>query len=209
MLTPYPALPELLLGYPADAMDGHESTDVTRLLLAWRAGDEQALNNLITVVEDQLLRLARRAMSGERPDDTLQPTALVNELYLRLIDLKRISWNDRAHFFALSARLMRRILVDRARARRTGKRGGVMPVVALDEAGDVAEPTRQPDLVALDEALTKLAAMDPRRSQVVELRFFAGLDVDETAAVLEISRSTVMRDWTIARAWLYRELDLT
>ena len=190
-------------------MHGHESPDVTRLLLAWRGGDEQALQNLITVVEDQLLRLARRAMSGERPDDTLQPTALVNEMYLRLIDLQRISWNDRAHFFALSARLMRRILVDRARSRRRGKRGGVMPAIALDEAGDVAEPTRRPDLVALDEALTKLAAMDPRRSQVVELRFFAGLDVDETAAVLEVSRSTVVRDWTIARAWLYRELDRT
>jgi len=187
-------------------MDREESPDLTGLLLAWRGGDEQALHHLMATVERQLLRVARGAMRGERPDDTLQPTALVNELYLRLVDLERVSWTDRAHFFALAARLMRRILVDRARARRTGKRGGARPHIALDDAEDIPEALRRPDLVALDEALTRLAAIDPRRSQVVELRFFAGLDVDETAAVLSLSRSTVIRDWTVARAWLFREL---
>ena len=190
-------------------MDREESPDLTGLLLAWRGGDEQALHRLMTAVERQLLRIARGAMSGERPDDTLQPTALVNELYLRLVDLERVSWTDRAHFFALAARLMRRILVDRARARRTDKRGGALHLIALDDAGDVPEQARRPDLVALDAALTRLAAIDPRRSQVVELRFFGGLDVDETAAVLSLSRSTVIRDWTVARAWLFRELART
>jgi len=187
-------------------MDREESPDLTGLLLAWRGGDEQALARLMTAVERQLHRVARAAMSGERPDDTLQPTALVNELYLRLVDLKRVSWTDRAHFFALTARMMRRILVDRARARSTDKRGGAQHLIALDDAGDIPERARCPDLVALDAALTRLSAIDPRRSQVVELRFFGGLDVDETAAVLSLSRSTVIRDWTVARAWLFREL---
>ncbi len=187
-------------------MDREDSPDLTGLLLAWRGGDEQALHRLMPAVERQLLRVARAAMRGERPDDTLQPTALVNELYLRLVDLTQVSWTDRAHFFALAARMMRRILVDRARARRTGKRGGAQHLIALDAAGDVPEHARRPDLVALDEALTRLAAIDPRRSQVVELRFFGGLDVDETAAVLSVSRSSVIRDWTVARAWLFREL---
>ena len=194
----------------ADApMDREESPDLTGLLLAWRGGDEQALHRLMSAVERQLLRMARGAMSGERRDDTLQPTALVNELYLRLVDLKRISWIDRAHFFAMAARMLRRILVDRARARRTEKRGGAVHLIALDDAGDVPEQTRRPDLVALDAALTALSAIDPRRSQVVELRFFAGLDIEETAAVLSVSQSTVIRDWTVARAWLFRELSRT
>jgi len=190
-------------------MDREESPDLTGLLLAWRAGDEQALHRLMPVVERQLRRVARRAMSGERPDDTLQPTALVNELYLRLVDLKRVSWADRAHFFALAARMMRRILVDRARGRQTDKRAGGLLRIALDDAGDIPERVRRPDLVALDAALTRLSEIDPRRSQVVELRFFAGLDVDETAAILSLSRSTVIRDWTVARAWLFRELART
>jgi RNA polymerase sigma factor (TIGR02999 family) len=189
-----------------EVMDREPSADLTRLLLAWRAGDEQALHGLMAAVEHQLLRLARRAMSGERADDTLQPTALVNELYLRLVDLTQISWNDRAHFFALAARLMRRILVDRARARRTRKRGGAMHAVELDDALEVPDQMRRPDLIALDDALTRLAAVDPRRSQVVELRFFGGLDVDEIAEALTLSRSTVIRDWTVAKAWLFREL---
>jgi RNA polymerase sigma factor (TIGR02999 family) len=187
-------------------MDREESPDLTGLLLAWRDGDEQALHRLMAAVERQLLRVAGGAMSGERPDHTLQPTALVNELYLRLIDLKRVSWTDRAHFFALAAGMMRRILVDHARSRRTDKRGGALHLSSLGEAGDVPEQARRPDLVQLDAALTRLSAIDPRRSQVVELRFFAGLDVDETAAVLSLSRSTVIRDWTVARAWLFREL---
>jgi len=187
-------------------MTKDSTEDLTVLLLAWRGGDEDALNRLIPAVEQQLRRIARRVMSHERPDDTLQPTALVNEVYLRLVDMRRVSWTDRAHFFALAARSMRRILVDRARARSSAKRGGFARTVVLDEARDVADIVNRPDLVALDAALTKLAAVDPRRSQVVELRFFGGLDVDETAAVMNISRSTVVRDWTVAKTWLFREL---
>jgi len=188
------------------SMTKDSTEDLTVLLLAWRGGDEDALNRLIPAVEQQLRRIARRVMSHERPDDTLQPTALVNEVYLRLVDMRRVSWTDRAHFFALAARSMRRILVDRARARSSAKRGGFARTVVLDEARDVADIVNRPDLVALDAALTKLAAVDPRRSQVVELRFFGGLDVDETAAVMNISRSTVVRDWTVAKTWLFREL---
>jgi RNA polymerase sigma factor (TIGR02999 family) len=178
---------------------------VTTLLRAWGNGDEDALDQLVPLVHRELQRLARRAMAGERPDHTLQPTALVNEVYLRLVDMRTVRWTDRAHFFALSARLMRRILVDLARSKRYQKRGGGMPMIALDEA---ALPAREKgeDLVALDEALERLAELDPRRSQVVELRFFGGLGVDETAEVLNVSRHTVMRDWTLARTWLLREL---
>jgi RNA polymerase sigma-70 factor, ECF subfamily len=182
-----------------------EQSHVTTLLVAWGNGDEAAFDQLVPLVHRELRRLARRAMAAERADHTLQPTALVNEVYLRLVDLKNVRWNDRAHFFALSARLMRRILVDIARTRRYQKRGGGAPVVGLHDTIVVA-PEKGEDLVALDEALQRLAEIDPRRSQVVELRFFGGLGVEETAEVLNVSRHTVMRDWTLARTWLFREL---
>jgi RNA polymerase sigma factor (TIGR02999 family) len=183
----------------------NEPPPVTMLLLAWADGDEGALEQLVPLVHRELWRMARRVMAGERADHTLQPTALVNEVYLRMVDLKNVQWSDRAHFFALAARLMRRILVDMARSKRYQKRGGGAPTVYLDEAS-IPAPDKGADLAALDDALQRLAVIDPRRSQVVELRFFGGLGVDETAAVLKVSRHTVMRDWTLARTWLYREL---
>ena len=185
-----------------------QSPHVTTLLLAWGNGDENALEELIPLVHRELRRMAQRAMAGENAGNTLQPTALVNEVYLRLVDIKSVQWNDRAHFFALSARLMRRILVDFARSKRYQKRGGGVPTVSLDDASMPAQE-RAEDLVALDEALERLSAIDPRRSQVVELRFFGGLGVEETAEVLNVSRHTVMRDWTLARTWLFRELRST
>jgi len=185
---------------------GTRSQHVTSLLLAWSGGDRDALDQLVPLVHDELRRRARRAMSHERTDHSLQPTALVNEVYLRLIDLKQVQWTDRAHFLALAARLMRRILVDLARAQLTQKRGAGAVNVSLDEDSIMAPGRGRENLVALDEALQALATLDPRRCQVVELRFFAGMDVDETAAVLNVSRRTVMRDWTLARAWLFREL---
>ena len=178
---------------------------VTTLLLAWGDGDDSALEQLVPLVHRELRRLAQRAMAGERTNHTLQPTALVNEVYLRLVDLKSVRWNDRAHFFALSARLMRRILVDISRARCNKKRGGGAAPINLDE-NMVAAPQRAEDIVALDDALGRLAAFDPRRSQVVELRFFGGLGIEEIAEVLKVSRHTVMRDWTLARTWLFQEL---
>jgi RNA polymerase sigma factor (TIGR02999 family) len=163
------------------------------------------LDQLIPLVHAELRRLARRQMSRERPGHTLQATALVNEAYLRLIDLRRVRWQDRAHFFAVSARLMRRILVDFARSRGYQKRGGGVPPVALDEALLLAREAGR-DLVALDDALEALAALDARKSQVVELRFFGGLSVEESAEALHVSPDTVMRDWQLARVWLQREL---
>jgi RNA polymerase sigma factor (TIGR02999 family) len=177
---------------------------VTDLLLAWSSGDESALQQLIPLVRVELRRLARRHMRAERAGHTLQTTALVNEAYIRLIDLSRVQWQDRAHFFAMSARLMRRILVDHARARRFVKRGGGARVIPFDEAAVSFE--RGADLVALDDALQALAAIDARKSQVVEMRFFGGLSVKETAAALEVSPETVMRDWNVAKAWLLREV---
>jgi RNA polymerase sigma factor (TIGR02999 family) len=177
----------------------------TALLLAWGRGDPRAFEELVPLVHDELRRLARRYMARERPDHTLQATALVNEAYLRLIDLKRIRWQDRAHFFAMSARVMRRILVDFARARRQDKRGGGAPKVSLDEALLVGEATGR-DLVALDDALQALAAVHPRKSEVVELRYFGGLSLEETAEALHISTDTVKRDWRFAKLWLLREL---
>jgi RNA polymerase sigma factor (TIGR02999 family) len=173
-------------------------------LLAWGDGDEGALEQLAPLVYRELRRMAHRAMAGERADHTLEPTALVNEVYLRLVNIKNVRWSDRAHFFALSARLMRRILVEVARARHYQKRGGGVMTVCLDAA--VPAPERGADLVALDEALQRLSELDPRRGEVVELRFFGGLSVEETAEVLRVSRQTVMRDWTLARTWLFREL---
>lgn len=184
---------------------GPSSRRVTELLVAWRAGDESALERLIPLVHDELHRLARRQMRRERDGHTLQTTALVNEAYLRLVDLSGVRWQDRAHFFAMSARLMRRILVDHARSRHYLKRGGDARRLTFDEGLAVAADPRA-DLVALDDALQALARLDPRKSQVVELRYFGGLSVDETAEVLHVSPETVMRDWRLAKAWLLREL---
>jgi RNA polymerase sigma factor (TIGR02999 family) len=178
---------------------------VTELLLAWGNGDRAALDDLVPIIHEELRRLARHQMRGERDNHTLQTTALVNEAFLRLVDLQRIRWQDRAHFLALSARLMRRILVDHARSRSYQKRGGGAANVTLDEAL-VASPERGIDLVALDEALEDLARVDARKSQVVELRFFGGLSVEETAEALKVSPETVTRDWRLAKVWLLREI---
>jgi RNA polymerase sigma-70 factor (ECF subfamily) len=177
---------------------------VTRLLQAWRAGDEAALARLTPLVHQELQRIARRCMRGERADHSLQATALVHEAYLRLVGAQRVNWQNRAHFLAMAARLMRRILVDIARARQYQKRGGDPLRVSFDDALQTSEKSR--DLVALDEALDALAKLNERKSRVVELRFFGGLSVAETAAVLDVSPQTVMRDWKLARAWLRREL---
>jgi len=178
---------------------------VTELLLAWGRGDRSALDELVPIVHQELRRLARLQMRGERDNHTLQTTALVNEAFIRLVDLRRIRWQDRAHFLALSARLMRRILVDHARSRNYRKRGGGALNVALDDSLELAKE-RSADLVALDDALETLARMDPRKGQVVELRFFGGLSVDETAEALSISPETVLRDWRLAKVWLLREV---
>jgi RNA polymerase sigma factor (TIGR02999 family) len=175
------------------------------LLQAWSRGDRGAFNELVPLVQDELRRLARRHMGRERMGHTLQATALVNEVYLRLIDGKQVQWRNRAHFFAMAARLMRRILVDSARARRYRKRGGGVEKVSLDEAL-IMSPERSREIVALDDALNALAAIDARKSQVVEMRYFGGLSVDETAEALHVSPDTVMRDWRLARGWLLREL---
>lgn len=179
--------------------------EVTRLLRAWSAGDEEAIERLLPVVYAELHRAARRYMAGERLHHTLQPTALINEVYLRLIDLRQISWQNRAQFFAISAQLMRHILVDFARSRRNRKRGGNAVHLPLDEALIISREPRA-DLIALDDALKHLARVDDRKSRVVELRFFGGLSVQETAAVLDVSAETIMRDLKLAKLWLLREL---
>ena len=179
--------------------------DATELLLAWSNGDESAFDKLVPLVHQELRALARRYMRQERPDHTLQATALVNEAYVRLIDVNRIQWQNRAHFLAVAAQTMRRILVDFARHRRRQKRGGDALRVTIDDAIEIAQDT-DADLVALSDALSALATFDPRMSQVVELRFFGGLTVQETADVLDVSPETVMRDWKTAKAWLLREL---
>ncbi len=181
------------------------SHDVTQLLKAWTAGDQGALEKLTPMVYAQLHRVAQRCMAGERSGHTLQTTALVNEVYLRLVDCGQMNWHDRTHFFAVSAQLMRRILIDFARSRGYQKRGGGVSPLSLDEAPSVgSEPTA--DLVALDDALKALAAVDERKSKVVELRFFGGLSVEETADVLRVSSETVGRDWRLAKVWLLRAL---
>lgn len=182
------------------------SHDVTLLLARWTDGDESALEQLVPIVHEELRRLARRQMAGERPGHTLQPTALVNEAYLRLVNLTQMRWQNRAHFFAMGARLMRRILVDFARSRGYQKRGAGATQVSFTQALDVAagQPT---DVVAINDALEALARVDERKSQVVELRFFGGLSVEETAAVLNVSRETVKRDWQFSKLWLLRHLD--
>ena len=178
--------------------------DVSGLLYAWSRGDGAALKQLTPIVYDELHRLAGRYMRRERAGHSLQTTALVNEAYTRLVDYKRMQWQDRAHFFAVAAQLMRRILVEHARKKNL-KRGAGMQHVSLNEAALVGAG-RPTDMVALDDAMTALASVDPRKVQVVEMRFFGGLSVEETAEVLKVSAVTVMRDWNSAKAWLYREL---
>jgi len=183
---------------------GEESASPTELLLAWGRGEEAALERLMPLVHSELHRLARHYMARERPDHTLQPTALVNEAYLRLMEISHVQWQNRAHFLAVAARVMRRILVDVARAHRNQKRGGGFERLELDET--LASTERPIELVALDEALDRLKAINPRQSEVVELHFFGGLTLEEAADVLEISRDTVKRDWRFAKLWLLREL---
>ena len=186
-------------------MQTQSPQDITRLLIAWGDGNQSALEELAPLVESELHRLAHHYMVGERPGHILQTSALVNEAYIRLIDWKNVRWQNRAHFFAVSAQLMRRILVDFARDRQNLKRGGNALMVSLTAAADF--PTeRGADLVALDDALTMLAEVDLRKSQVVEMRFFGGLSIKEVAEVLDVSEETVMRDWRLAKVWLLREL---
>lgn len=188
-----------------------KSVEITGLLKAWDAGDQAALDRLVTLVYTELRRMARRHMRNERAGNTLQTTALVNEAYLRLVDAKNAGWNDRLHFFAVSAQVMRRILVDAARARASGKRGGQFKRAGhstafnLDELPDLGSK-RAEELTALDDALNALAQFDARKAKVIELRFFGGLSVEETAEALRISPPSVMRDWKLAKAWLMREL---
>ena len=182
--------------------------DVTGLLRAWSNGDDTALEQLVPIVEDELRRLARARMVRERRNHTLQPTALVNEVFLRFNSARGLEWRDRSHFLAIAARLMRRVLVDHARARGYRKRGGQAERVTLD--GSVLELSQPPvDFIDLDRALDRFASLDERRARVVELRFFGGLTVEETADVLRVSAETVNRDWRLARLWLLRELDAT
>ena len=186
-------------------MCADSTLEVTGLLQAWGRGDEEALQKLMPLVYEQLHAAARRCMAGERPGHTLQTTALIHETYLRLVDIRKVKWQDRAHFLAICAQLMRRILIDFARSRGYQKRGGAAPHVNFDESLLV---TTQPDanLVALDDALNRLAEVDERKSKVVELRFFGGLGVKETAEAMRVSADTVMRDWKLAKVWLLREL---
>lgn len=186
-------------------MQKQPSHDITGLLQAWRLGDASARELLIPLLQRELHRIASHHMAIQRPGHTLQTTALVNEAYLRLIDAKRVGWHDRSHFLAACSQIMRHILVDHARARKATKRGGGIAALPLEEAC-VVSPEPNTDLVALDEALDKLAKHDPRRAKVVEMRFFGGLSVEETAAALGISEESVLRDWRLARVWLAREL---
>lgn len=181
------------------------TAQVTNLLLAWGNGDEMAFEQLVPMVHAELRRIARRHMGHEHAGHTLQPTALVNEAYLKLVDVRRVQWQDRAHFFAMSSRVMRRVLVDSARARGYQKRGaGAQKVTFVEEQVGSAQPAA--DVLALDEALEALTAIDPRKGQVVEMRYFGGLSIEETAEALGVSVRTVKRDWTMAKLWLHREL---
>jgi RNA polymerase sigma factor (TIGR02999 family) len=181
------------------------SIEITGLLKAWGGGDQAAMDRLAPLIADELRRMAKHYMRGEREGHTLQATALVNEAWIRLVDATGVNWQDRAHFFAVSAQMMRRILVDAARARRSDKRGGPAPRVNLDAAPELGS-SRDRELVALDDTLNTLAQLDPRKARVIELRFFGGLSVEETAEVLKISPQSVMRDWKLAKAWLQREM---
>ena len=186
-------------------MERPPSQGVTQLLVAWTHGEQAALDQLVPLVHAELQRLAHRHMARERPGHTLQTTGLVNEVYLRLVDVNQVRWQDRVHFFAVSSQLMRRILVDFARSRRYLKRGGGAQKVTFDEAL-IPSPKRGQDLVLLDDALNALERVDARKSRVVELRFFGGLSVEETAEVLKVSQETILRDWKLAKAWLTREM---
>ena len=190
-------------------MKAAATPNITGLLVAWGQGDRAALETLVPLVQQELHRVAARQMASERPGHLLQATALVNEVYVRLVDWKNVQWQNRAHFFGVAAGIMRRILVDTARARDRAKRGGEAIQVSLDEVPDVAAGARTHDLVALDDALKVLETLNSREGQVVELRFFGGLSLEETAEVLKVSVGTVRRDWSLARAWLFRELSGT
>ena len=180
-------------------------SEVTRLLVNWSNGDKAALDQLIPLVQAELRRLARRYMGRENPGHTLQTSALINEAYIRLIDQQNVQWQNRAHFFAVAAQVMRHILIDHARSHHYAKRGGGAHKVPLDEAATLTD-RRAAELVALDEALNSLAAFDPRKSRIIELRFFGGLSIEETAEVMKISPITVVREWRAAKAWLQREM---
>ena len=182
------------------------SKEITELLVAWRNGDRAALDKLTPLVYGELHRLAHQYMRKERPGHTLQTSALLNEAFVRLVDQRDVQWRNRAHFFGIAAQMMRRILVDYARSRHYAKRGGGGQRVSLDEAM-LASEARAAEVVALDEALTALSDVDQRKSQIVELRFFGGLSIDETSEVLGVSPGTVKRDWTLAKAWLHREIN--
>ena len=179
--------------------------DVTGLLLSWRQGDAEALDRLVPLVYEELRRVARRHLRREQPGHALQATALVHEVYMRLVDVDRLTLKNRTHFFAVAAKLMRQILVDHARLQRAGKRGGGVTMLSLDEVSPAARATSV-DVLALDEALDALSSIDDRQCRVVELRFFAGLNIDEAADALEISPATVEREWVLAKAWLFRRL---
>jgi RNA polymerase sigma factor (TIGR02999 family) len=186
-------------------MSETSTQQVTRLLRDWSNGDESALDQLTPLVYSELRRLAGRYLRKERPDHTLQSTALVHEAFIRLVDQREVKWQNRAHFFGVAAQMIRRILVDHARGRHASKRGSGAPKLSLDEA--LATPERKDlDLIALDDALNSLAKIDPQQARIVELRFFTGLTVEETAEVLGISPATVKRDWVTAKAWLYRDI---
>ena len=183
--------------------------DVTKLLLAWRQnGDEESLNELVSLVYPELRRMAHRYMAGQRPGHTLQTTGLVHETFLQLVDCRQVRWQDRTHFLAVAAMLMRRILVDYARSRNAGKRGGPGHPVSLNERFDFSPP-KSPDLLALNDSLEALAEIDPRKSKVVEMKFFGGLETDEIGEVLGVSEQTVLRDWKLAKVWLLREMGAT
>jgi len=186
-------------------MPSAECSETTQLLRAWASGDQGALARLTPRVYNELRRIAGHFMRGERPGRTIQTTALVHEAYLKLIDVSNVDWQHRAHFFAVSAQIMRHILLDRARRRVAAKRGGAAARVNLDEVADIGSG-RAREMVALDDALNAMAKVDPRKARVVEMRFFAGLTVEETAEVLQVSSDTVKRDWRLARAWLLAEL---
>ena len=177
--------------------------EVTQLLLDWNNGDKAALDKLVPLVYKEMKRLAAHYMRRERPGQTIQTTALVNEAYIRLVDYKRMRWQDRSHFFAVAAQVMRRILVERARSRHQAKRGGGAQKVSLDETAMLSDE-RSEELLALDDALMRLEALDPRKSRIIELRFFGGLNIEETAEVIGLSPTTIQREWRSARAWLYR-----
>ena len=185
------------------------SKQVTELLIDWSNGHQEALTDLMPLVYDELRRLANHYLRRERPDHTLQPTALVNEAYLRLVDQTGVGWQDRAHFFGIAANSMRQILINHAHSHRAAKRGGTAFKLSLDEAAGLSQTREDVDLVALDEALSRLAVLDPQQARIVELRFFGGLTIEETAEVLRISPATVKREWTTAKAWLHCALTNT